>query len=354
MSVEKRAADVFVARIRTADGKSRQRTFKTLSEARRWEREQRVAVTRGDFIDTAAGSIRFADYVTDWLDTASLRWRASTERETRRRVTRHLVPEYGDRPLRSITTSHIQAHVSRLAETLKPNTVRNVLQSMRAVMDTAVADRLIITNPCDRVILPKVEPVPVTPLSAFEVDTIAEMIRPDLRAFVILGAASGLRSGELRALTVGDFSPALHVHTGHVGPVTIRVRRGVDDAGHVGPPKSPSANRDVVIPASVARQVADHLDRFGVGDDGLVFHHRGRIWPLATLATAWKAATPGYPRGHGPHSLRHHHASTLLAAGVNIAAVSRRLGHSSPVITLRAYSHEMRGDHDAILRVLEG
>src|SRR5215472_15964207 len=47
-------------------------------------------------------------------------------------------------------------------------------------------------------------------------------------------------------------------------------------------------------------------------------------------------------------SLRHTHASTLIASGVDILTVSRRLGHSSPTITLGVYGHLVSGtDHRA-------
>src|SRR5262249_5313625 len=39
------------------------------------------------------------------------------------------------------------------------------------------------------------------------------------------------------------------------------------------------------------------------------------------------------------HSLRHSHASALIAAGMDIVTVSRRLGHGSPAITLGIYAH---------------
>jgi integrase len=37
------------------------------------------------------------------------------------------------------------------------------------------------------------------------------------------------------------------------------------------------------------------------------------------------------------HSLRHTHASILINAGLDILTISRRLGHSSPTITLNVY-----------------
>lgn len=39
------------------------------------------------------------------------------------------------------------------------------------------------------------------------------------------------------------------------------------------------------------------------------------------------------------HGLRHTSASLILAEGINIKAVSQRLGHSSPNITMEVYSH---------------
>ena len=38
------------------------------------------------------------------------------------------------------------------------------------------------------------------------------------------------------------------------------------------------------------------------------------------------------------HALRHSHASALIASGLDVLTVSRRLGHGSPVGTLNTYS----------------
>lgn len=39
------------------------------------------------------------------------------------------------------------------------------------------------------------------------------------------------------------------------------------------------------------------------------------------------------------HALRHTHASQLIAAGLDVVTVSRRLGHSNPTVTLNVYAH---------------
>jgi integrase len=44
------------------------------------------------------------------------------------------------------------------------------------------------------------------------------------------------------------------------------------------------------------------------------------------------------------HALRHSHASALIAAGLDIVAISTRLGHASPALTLGVYSHLFNAD----------
>ena len=39
------------------------------------------------------------------------------------------------------------------------------------------------------------------------------------------------------------------------------------------------------------------------------------------------------------HDLRHYHATQLLAAGVPVTTVSKRLGHTSTAVTLNTYGH---------------
>ncbi len=56
------------------------------------------------------------------------------------------------------------------------------------------------------------------------------------------------------------------------------------------------------------------------------------------------------------HSLRHTHASLLIYAGVSIASIAKRLGHSSVTTTQETYLHIIRElenqDNDKIVRHL--
>jgi integrase len=53
------------------------------------------------------------------------------------------------------------------------------------------------------------------------------------------------------------------------------------------------------------------------------------------------------------HTLRHTHASSLIAAGVDILTISRRLGHANPKITLSVYGHLYGNTDDKAAQAVE-
>src|SRR5215831_10407400 len=79
----------------------------------------------------------------------------------------------------------------------------------------------------------------------------------------------------------------------------------------------------------------------------------GHLNPSA-LSKNWPRvmAAIGMP-GVTLHSLRHTHASRLIASGMDILTVSRRLGHSSPTITLSVYGHLVSGTDDRAADIME-
>jgi integrase len=53
------------------------------------------------------------------------------------------------------------------------------------------------------------------------------------------------------------------------------------------------------------------------------------------------------------HALRHSHASALIAAGLDVGAVSHRIGHASPAITLTVYAHLFQSKDAAAAEAVE-
>ena len=53
------------------------------------------------------------------------------------------------------------------------------------------------------------------------------------------------------------------------------------------------------------------------------------------------------------HGLRHTHVSELIAGGVDILTISRRIGHANAAITLEVYGHMCRNTDEGAAKVME-
>jgi integrase len=90
-------------------------------------------------------------------------------------------------------------------------------------------------------------------------------------------------------------------------------------------------------------------------DDALVFCNvEGEPLRPDSVSSEWSLVMKarGLPRV-SLHSLCHCHASALIAAGLDVLAVSRRLGHASPTVTLNTYSHLFSDKDDAAAAAID-
>ncbi|HLI50562.1 MAG TPA: hypothetical protein VKU87_02120, partial [Thermomicrobiaceae bacterium] len=146
-------------------------------------------------------------------------------------------------------------------------TVAKAYRLLKAICATAVEDELIARNPC-RLRNAGVERTPERkPPSLEEVQRIADAIQPRYRTLVILAAWSGLRWGELAALTRQGID-RLHGVI-HVEAAMIQLSNG---QRFIGPPKSAADRRTVAIPPHLWPTIDSHLAAYvGSEPDAYVF-----------------------------------------------------------------------------------
>jgi integrase len=79
--------------------------------------------------------------------------------------------------------------------------------------------------------------------------------------------------------------------------------------------------------------------------DTLVFTDPdGSIIGPSKFTSRWRdACVPLLPRVHF-HALRHTRASALIASGLDVVMIARRLGHANPTVTLNVYGHLFKRD----------
>ena len=184
--------------------------------------------------------------------------------------------------------------------------------------------------------------------------------REPMRAKVILALFAGLRRSELLGLQWGDLD---------FDGKMLRVRRALEQTSAgitIKGPKSRAGTRDISMPDIVVDALREHRReqlelrlKLGIGrlaDDGFVFANplTGAPPSPASLSSQWiaTARSIGLPELTF-HSLRHSHASMLISAGVDVVQISRRLGHSSPTITLGVYAHMFKKTDTAAAAINE-
>lgn len=181
-----------------------------------------------------------------------------------------------------------------------------------------------------------------------------------LYPLIVVALATGMRRGELLALRWEDID---------LDAGTCRIDRSVEEpkAGVLSfkGTKTRHGRRTITLPAFALAELkayrASALEeriRVGLGrfpDDALVFGLAdGSIRSPNGLTRDWarSVAKLGLPRVT-LHALRHTHASQLIAAGVDVVMISRRLGHASPTITLRVYAHLFAATDDRAAQAAE-
>ena len=108
-----------------------------------------------------------------------------------------------------------------------------------------------------------------------------------------------------------------------------------------------------------AHRLAQQEQRLALGlgkapDDALVFAGvDGQARKPNALTNEWIIATSAIGGRFQPNALRHTHASSLIAAGIDILTISRRLGHAKPAVTLNVYGHLYASTDDRAAQVIE-
>jgi integrase len=173
--------------------------------------------------------------------------------------------------------------------------------------------------------------------------------------FLELDAATGARRGELLGLQWPD----LQGNQLLIGHSLSQVGQGV----FLKEPKNKKF-RTITIPPSALKKLAAHRkkqqpyrEHFGDSYQGDFIFCNPDGSPLkpdtisASVSLLFRSQK--LPKGASLHSLRHTHGSHLLAAGVPLTDVSKRLGHSSPHVTATIYAHALEGRDDLAAKAWE-
>lgn len=351
---ETKAGKRYRVRYRTPERKqTTKRGFRTKRDAENFAATVEVSKLKGEFIDPAAARVTVGKLGPEWLARQThLKPSAFRPVEIAWRV--HVAPVWANKPVSEVRKTAVQTWVSGMTTggaNVKPKGATTVIRAygvLAAVLDDAVADRRILSNPARGVNLPRKLKKQHVYLSHEQIHSLADESK--YPALVLVMAYCGLRWGEATALRVKDLD--MLKRRLHVVENAVEVGSKIE----VGTPKN-HKKRVVPFPKFLSERLAVQCE--DKGRDDLVFPGADGKHLRATRASensrGWFAGAlnrSGTPR-ITPHDLRHSAASFAVSAGANVKAVQRMLGHSSAAMTLDVYSELFDDDLNAVADALD-
>jgi integrase len=323
----------------------------TKREAQNRLAELIAAVGKGSYVEPSKATV--ADFVRARVD----QWEAAgtisarTAQRYRQLVENQIVPHLGATLLQKLTRLQLEGwHTTLRTGGLAARTIGHAHRVLSKALDDAERDGAVVKNVCKLQKAPKVpetEMVIVRDVPGF----VIKIEGARLYVPAVLALTAGMRLGEILALRDRRLD---------LDSKVVEVCEALEETKAKGiifkTPKSKAGRRKLTLPDIAVEALREHRRqllelrmKLGLGklapDDLLFPNLDGKPLRPSAVSSDWGdlAESIGTPEITF-HGLRHTHASQLIAAGVDIVTISKRLGHAKPSVTLAIYAHMFTTD----------
>lgn len=336
-------------------GKTKQKWvggFPTKKEAEAAKRKAEAEILAGTYKNHS--HLTLNEYLQQWFKTHSKAIEPGTAQGYWNNIELHILPHIGKVKLRDLDRHKLTAFYFMLQERgkLSASTIRYIHATLRKALNDAVKDELIYKNPCNDAVRPKSEPHHSVVLNKAQAQVlVAGALNTEIEMEVILAATTGARRGEVLGLRFQDVD--FENNSIHIVQQVSTIRRPGMAGGQWGIKtlKTNESNRIVAVPNFVmehikARKVMVYnqkLENPDYKDNDLICCNKdGTIKSPQTVYHQYKKLLTklGLPDIRF-HDLRHTCASLLLEQKVDLAVISKALGHSTIKTTADIYIDTM-------------
>lgn len=298
-----------------------------------------------------------ATWLRSWYDIyAKPNVRVATADRYRLMIEQYTIPCIGSIKLTKLTAHDLQKLYKELMESGRTNrksghgnlglsstTVRSLHLMLHNALNRAVKERLILRNPTEDCIAPKVQKFEMQILQPEHIKTYLDAAdKRGLLPMFYLELVSGLRKGEITALLWSDLD--IQNKTISVSKQYVKNPNGELTLSR---PKTETSVRKVSIPQeAVDLLVAEHKKH---PDNPYMFPSpvTGEMYYPDSIVNQHKKILKDAGLPHIRfHDLRHTFATLALQNGVDVKTVSSMLGHYDAGFTLRTYTHATRQKQD--------
>lgn len=324
---------------RDADGKLHQKSkagFATKAQAKLYAVELESELGKG--VDVAVDPV-FADYFEQWYKTYREPHLAKNSKNQYVASIKIIKSYFKQVKLKSINRSFYQQFINDFGKNHAKGTVERLHAQIKSCVKSALADGIItkdftygIKSSYNDSLTHHVEYLSIDELKRLTKVVSDDLIPGNIPACMILIAIyTGARFGEIAGLTWDDID---------FDAKTITINKTWDYHSYQGflPTKTPYSVRTIRINSTLLNKLK-HFDS----------NRHGRIFDIE-MSTAFnqqvnrrlsaylKTTGIDKPSFHF-HSLRHTHVAYLLSQGVDLYAISKRLGHANMSITSNVYAY---------------
>jgi integrase len=349
-AIDERSPGHFRLRYRVGGNRFTKSFQGSIGEARKELR--RLIKSADDGAHVAPDKVTIADYFRDWLDSDT-GISPKTRERYRQLLANQIIPHLGAIAMQRLRPVQVSDwHGALLAAGLASRTVGHAHRVLHRGLERGVELEIVSRNVAHAARPPKVESKEIEILSPSQIAEVrAKLAGHPILSIFELAIGSGMRRGEICALTWS----AIDLPRG-----IVRVERSLEQTAaglRVKAPKTKYGRRTIALPKSAAEALREHWReqcalrlklRLGrPSPDDCVFPNVATfsLRSPSAISDAWRDAVRyrKLPKVTF-HALRHSHASALIAAGVDVLTVSRRLGHANASITLNIYGHAIEQD----------
>jgi len=305
--------------------------FESEEEAWEWYFKRLREMKAGDPRSKEGKEITMAEMAEQWVDFKRPRVKYSTLRDYQNQLDLRILPKFGKRKINSITPIEIQKYLDSLDSSRIANKTRFVFG---AIYRLAIRYGLAQMDPTRAVAGFKIEKKEARVLTMDELRSILYYLEEKWATQIILTVATGMRIGEVNALTWGDVSPSF-----------INVDKSFRQ-GRLDSPKTFKSKRHVTISPAIWEMLKRHKEAQGSPPDNALVFSKGdgrhlESWNVYTqLNRAAKEAKVGKTR---VHDLRHTYTTWMVEGEQGLKLIQDQLGHADISTTMDIYTHVMKG-----------
>jgi integrase len=301
-------------------------------------RMEQVNAARGSLAPIVKGQT-FEDATIKWRAAIAPNLSPATVRPYESHLRTHILPRFGGTPLTEMGVHELQTFATDLRKVVARKTVIHVLTTLFAVRDYAARCGIPIAKVRYADLeLGSRERTAVPFFTREQAMQIIESAKEPFKTIFALAWNTGLRAGEIMALTVGDLD---FTHK------TIRVDKSADDSTRiVRQPKTKSSEAALPMSTTLESVLRNYLtDHWKHNPGGILFPAKDGTRSRSRLNVVRVGLHPvlkklGIPtHDAGLHAFRHGLATALVEASVPLSVLQKQMRHSDVATTLRIYTH---------------